>query len=203
VCVGGAGLTVAVTRPAHVALPDPRDPHRGHNPSYAAPAPRNAIARSPSVPRSRAAPYLGIPLSKVLVSPLRGEGRPVSAFRSMFSQLLELIPRTEFQVLVKRTHAERHAREFTCGGHSWPWCSASLAAPTRRVRSAGSAEQRGQPHASGHHGLMSLGPRWPPTLARGRLSSARRGHDKSLGLRASGDTSRGPLPFGNPFLTSG
>ena len=79
-CVGGAGLTVAVTRPAHVALPDPRDPHRGHNPSYAAPAPRNAIARSPSVPRSRAAPYLGIPLSKVLVSPLRGEGRPVSAF---------------------------------------------------------------------------------------------------------------------------
>jgi hypothetical protein len=27
-----------------------------------------------------------------------------------------LFPRTEFQVLVKRTHAERHARGFTCWG---------------------------------------------------------------------------------------
>jgi hypothetical protein len=34
----------------------------------------------------------------------------------MFSQLLKLFPRTEFQVLVKRTHAERHARGFTCWG---------------------------------------------------------------------------------------
>jgi hypothetical protein len=34
----------------------------------------------------------------------------------MFSQLLKLFPRTEFQALVKRTHAERHARGFTCWG---------------------------------------------------------------------------------------
>src|SRR6266478_1209016 len=34
----------------------------------------------------------------------------------MFSQLLNLLPRTEFQALVKRTHAERHARGFTCWG---------------------------------------------------------------------------------------
>jgi hypothetical protein len=34
----------------------------------------------------------------------------------MFSQLLKLFPRTEFQGLVKRTHAERHARGFTCWG---------------------------------------------------------------------------------------
>jgi hypothetical protein len=34
----------------------------------------------------------------------------VSAFCSMFSQLLKLFPRTEFQALVTRTHAERHAR---------------------------------------------------------------------------------------------
>jgi putative ABC transport system substrate-binding protein len=34
----------------------------------------------------------------------------------MFSQLLKLFPRTEFQVLVKRTYAERHARGFTCWG---------------------------------------------------------------------------------------
>jgi uncharacterized protein DUF4372/DDE family transposase len=40
----------------------------------------------------------------------------VSGFCSMFSQLLKLFPRTEFQALVKRTHAERHARGFTCWG---------------------------------------------------------------------------------------
>jgi hypothetical protein len=40
----------------------------------------------------------------------------VSAFCSMFSQLLKLFPRTEFQAQVKRTHAERHARGFTCWG---------------------------------------------------------------------------------------
>jgi hypothetical protein len=40
----------------------------------------------------------------------------VSAFCSMFSQLLKLFPRTEFQALVMRTHAERHARGFTCWG---------------------------------------------------------------------------------------
>jgi hypothetical protein len=34
----------------------------------------------------------------------------------MFSQILKLFPRTEFQSLVKRTHAERHARGFTCWG---------------------------------------------------------------------------------------
>jgi hypothetical protein len=34
----------------------------------------------------------------------------------MFSQLLKLFPRTEFQALVTRTHAERHARGFTCWG---------------------------------------------------------------------------------------
>jgi hypothetical protein len=40
----------------------------------------------------------------------------VSGFCSMFSQLLKLFPRTEFQALVKRTYAERHARGFTCWG---------------------------------------------------------------------------------------
>src|SRR5437867_1677977 len=43
-------------------------------------------------------------------------GSPVSGFSSMFSQLLKLFPRTEFQALVTRTHAERHARGFTCWG---------------------------------------------------------------------------------------
>lgn len=40
----------------------------------------------------------------------------MSRFSSMFSQLLKLFPRTEFQGLVKRTYAERHARGFTCWG---------------------------------------------------------------------------------------
>ncbi len=40
----------------------------------------------------------------------------MSGFSSMFSQLLKLFPRTEFQALVQRTHAERHARGFTCWG---------------------------------------------------------------------------------------
>jgi Transposase DDE domain/Domain of unknown function (DUF4372) len=40
----------------------------------------------------------------------------VSGFSSMFSQLLKLFPRAEFQALVKRSHAERHARGFTCWG---------------------------------------------------------------------------------------
>jgi len=35
-------------------------------------------------------------------------------FCSIFSQLLQLFPRYEFQKLVKQTQAERHARGFTC-----------------------------------------------------------------------------------------
>src|SRR5438093_10623716 len=34
----------------------------------------------------------------------------------MFSQILKLFPRTQFQSLVKKTHAERHARGFSCWG---------------------------------------------------------------------------------------
>ena len=37
-------------------------------------------------------------------------------FSSIFSQLLKLFPRTEFQALVKAHRAERHARGFTCWG---------------------------------------------------------------------------------------
>ena len=40
----------------------------------------------------------------------------MNRFCSMFSQLLKLFPRTEFQALVQRTYAERHARGFTCWG---------------------------------------------------------------------------------------
>jgi len=38
----------------------------------------------------------------------------LSAFSSVFGQILKLFPRTEFQQLVNETKAERHARGFTC-----------------------------------------------------------------------------------------
>lgn len=38
----------------------------------------------------------------------------MNRYCSMFSQLLKLFPRTEFQRLVKQTGAERHARGFSC-----------------------------------------------------------------------------------------
>lgn len=44
------------------------------------------------------------------------EGDPLTRFCSIFSQLLQLFPRTEFQKAVVATKAERHARGFTCWG---------------------------------------------------------------------------------------
>ena len=38
----------------------------------------------------------------------------MSAFCSTVSQVLKVFPRTEFQALVTRTHAEPHARDFPC-----------------------------------------------------------------------------------------
>lgn len=38
----------------------------------------------------------------------------MNRFCSMFSQILQLFPRSEFQLLVKETKAERHARGFHC-----------------------------------------------------------------------------------------
>lgn len=38
----------------------------------------------------------------------------MNRFSSMFSQLLQLFARTDFQLLVKETKAERHARGFSC-----------------------------------------------------------------------------------------
>ena len=38
----------------------------------------------------------------------------MNRFCSMFSQILQLFPRSDFELLVKETKAERHARGFTC-----------------------------------------------------------------------------------------
>src|SRR6059036_4349024 len=42
------------------------------------------------------------------------EGDPLTRFCSIFSQLLQLFPRVEFQKAVTARKAERHARGFTC-----------------------------------------------------------------------------------------
>lgn len=51
----------------------------------------------------------------------------MNRFCSIFSQLLKLVSRLEFEGLVKEIRAERHARGFACGTSSWRCCSASLA----------------------------------------------------------------------------
>ena len=49
-------------------------------------------------------------------SPSAGGPAPRPRFCSIFSQLLQLFPRTRCQRLVTATQAERHARGFTCWG---------------------------------------------------------------------------------------
>jgi hypothetical protein len=50
------------------------------------------------------------------VHDINGRTDPLTRFCSIFSQLLQLFPRTEFQQAVVATNAERHARGFTCWG---------------------------------------------------------------------------------------
>jgi hypothetical protein len=56
-------------------------------------------------------------------------------FSGIFSQLLQLFPRTEFQRLVKETKAERHARGFTCWGQfvSMLFCQLGSAHSLREI----------------------------------------------------------------------
>ncbi len=56
-------------------------------------------------------------------------------FSSIFSQVLQLFPRMEFQKLVKDTKAERHARGFTCWGQfvSMLFCQLGRAHSLREI----------------------------------------------------------------------
>src|ERR1051326_5739259 len=56
---------------------------------------------------------------------------PMPRFCSIFTQLLQLFPRTEFQQIVRQTQAERHARGFTC----WDQFVAMLFAQLGRAHS--------------------------------------------------------------------
>jgi len=59
----------------------------------------------------------------------------MNRFSSIFSQLLQLFPRTEFQQAVKETRAERHARGFTCWGQfvSMLFCQLGRAHSLREI----------------------------------------------------------------------
>lgn len=56
-------------------------------------------------------------------------------FSSIFSQVLQLFPRMEFQRFVKETQAERHARGFTCWGQfvSMLFCQLGRAHSLREI----------------------------------------------------------------------
>ncbi len=59
----------------------------------------------------------------------------MNRFCSIFSQLLQLFPRVEFQRAVKETQAERHARGFTCWGQfiSMLFCQLGRAHTLREI----------------------------------------------------------------------
>ena len=59
----------------------------------------------------------------------------MNKFCSIFSQLLQLFPRVEFQKAVKETRAERHARGFTCWGQfvSMLFCQLGRAYTLREI----------------------------------------------------------------------
>jgi hypothetical protein len=59
----------------------------------------------------------------------------MNRFCSIFSQLLQLFPRTEFQKAVQETRAERHARGFTCWGQfvSMLFCQFGRAQSLREI----------------------------------------------------------------------
>ena len=54
---------------------------------------------------------------------------------SIFSQVLQLIPRDRFEAAVGKHHAERHARGFSSWGQFVACCSASWGRPNRCARS--------------------------------------------------------------------
>jgi len=59
----------------------------------------------------------------------------MNRFSSIFSQLLQLFPRFEFQRMVKKTRAERHARGFSCWGQfvSMLFCQLGRAHSLREI----------------------------------------------------------------------
>ncbi len=80
---------------------------------------------------------------------------------SIFSQLLKLFPRSEFEQAVRQHHGERHARGFTCWGQfvAMLFCQLGRAQSLREIR-GGLEASEGKPR---HPGLSAAPPR--PALA--------------------------------------
>ena len=55
---------------------------------------------------------------------------------SIFSQMLQLFSRHEFEQAVREHRAERHARGFTCWGQFWPCSFVIWGEPSRCARFA-------------------------------------------------------------------
>jgi len=74
-------------------------------------------------------------------------------FVSVFSQLLQLFPRVEFQQAVKDHRAERHARGFTCWGQfvAMLFCQLGRAKSLREI-CGGLACAEGEADSPGDHG---------------------------------------------------
>ncbi len=70
-------------------------------------------------------------------------------FCSIFSQLLQLFPRVEFQHVLKETHAERYAKGFPCWSQfvSMLFCQSGRAHSLREI-TGGLRSCEGPPRAS-------------------------------------------------------
>jgi hypothetical protein len=78
-------------------------------------------------------PDLVYKVSRKILKPK--EGSTINKFCSIFSQILQLFPRFEFQQLVKETRAEFHARGFSCWSQfvSMLFCQSGRANSLREI----------------------------------------------------------------------
>lgn len=72
---------------------------------------------------------------------------------SIFSQVLQLIPRAEFAALVRQHGAERHARGFTCWQQlvAMLFCQLGHAQSLREIRGGLAASEGKLRHLGGRH----------------------------------------------------
>src|SRR3954447_4308098 len=75
-------------------------------------------------------------LARTLATRCPQEGNPIVQVASLFNQLLQHFPRTEFAALVKKHAAERDAKGLPAGRSSFPCCFVNSDALTPCARSA-------------------------------------------------------------------
>src|SRR5207247_7341403 len=82
--------------------------------------------------QKEAEPRIGLNLGFTKKSKSIQETQPMTRFSSIFSQLLQLFPRLEFEQAVKEHHAERSAKGFS----SWGQFVAMLDRKSTRLNSS-------------------------------------------------------------------